>query len=83
MQNSSSGAASYKIPDWPKDFRENYFREGLWNDETFDQRIKDISQTYADDIALCFNNERLTYKRLYLRAVQLANKLHSFNLKKR
>ena len=82
MQNSSSGPASYKIPDWPKDVRDNYFRGGFWNDETFDQRIIAISQTYADDIALCFNNETLTYKQLYLRAVQLANKLHTFNLKK-
>ena len=82
MHSSSLEGESYKVAEWPQDLRDNYLRQGLWNNETFDQRIAEMSQSYTDDVALCFYNETRTYKEIYQHALQLANRLQHHNLKK-
>ena len=60
MHSSSLKAESYKMPEWPQDFRENYLRQGLWNNETFDQCIADISQSYTVNVADSATSSRLS-----------------------
>lgn len=82
MNNHLSRAMQYNIPAWPLTSRERYLAQGHWNNDTFDRVINDIAEKFANNIALSFNQERVTYKELLTRATQLACCFYHLQLKK-
>lgn len=82
MKNNPSLTARYTLAEWPHEYRENYFRQGLWNEETFGQCIHDIANARRDEIAICFNDEKRTYGQLCDRGIQLAARFREMNIDK-
>ncbi|OQM42255.1 (2,3-dihydroxybenzoyl)adenylate synthase [Citrobacter braakii] len=82
MQLNSSHTELFALPEWPETFRNEYLRQGLWSDETFEQRIKQVCSIYGDKIAICYESKYITYQQLYFRACKIAQRFNDLNIVK-
>lgn len=80
MQLTSPRTELFALPEWPETFRNEYLRQGLWSDETFDQRIKQVCKIYGNQIAICYESIDITYRQLYLRACKIAQRFYDLNI---
>ncbi|MCR3766703.1 AMP-binding protein, partial [Pseudomonas aeruginosa] len=67
-------------PDWPADFARRYIAAGHWQQQSFAEALAASAARHPQRIALCADQQRLSYAELLLRCRRLAAGLRQLGL---
>lgn len=79
---TSSPLLVNEAPDWPDAFARRYLEAGYWQDLSFAEALATSAARHPQRIALCADEQRLTYAELLTRCRRLAASLRKVGLER-